>query len=122
MDNRVDGVYSDGNGYFMCVRTVILPESGDYWYKAWRWFDNGMTAFNAGTFLQVSDPGEEVIMEYANEYRWTISDDKSQIAAEELYGSWSTLEGGISETVVWSLLDEQIGEAELRKAQAKNIV
>lgn len=122
MDNRVDGVYSDGNGYFMCVRTVILPESGDYWYKAWRWFDNGMTAFNAGTLLQVSDPGEEVIMEYANEYRWTISDDKSQITADELYGSWSTLEGGIRETVVWSLLDEQIGEAELRKAQAKNIV
>lgn len=119
IDNRIDGVYSHGESY-MSVTTSFSVETGEYRYRASRWYYGQFSQFSQGNLLQVkaSDIEGDLIFEYAADYfRWTVSADKTRIVIEEIAGDYSTNKGDVVETTTWTLLDDEAAANALRKAQ-----
>lgn len=119
IDNRIDGVYSHGESY-MSVTTSISVETGEYRYRASRWYYGQFSQFSQSNLLQVktSDIEGDLIFEYAADYfRWTVSADKTRIVIEEIAGDYSTNKGDVVETTTWTLLDDEAAANALRKAQ-----
>lgn len=123
IDSIIDGVYSHDNYYYMVVRTSINWESGECRYSVGRWYYSTYSQFSQGELRQTktSDIGGDLIFEYVDYYRFTVSDDQSKIIVDTI-AKYTTEKGKVTETTTWTRLDDKTAAYALRQAQSIGLV